>query len=120
MPDGSGHKIEKGCVIERPKVIYNEKTKKFVMWFHLELKGQGYKSAEYGVAESDTPAGPFRFLYASRSCPGVWPENMTEAEITKAKSLKEPDRQEVRRKHMRLLRNWMIMRITLHTRPWKN
>lgn len=30
------------------------------------------------------------------------------------------DRQEVRRKHMRLLRNWMIMRITLHTRPWKN
>ena len=41
------------------------------MWFHLELKGQGYKSAEYGVAESDTPAGPFRFLYASRSCPGV-------------------------------------------------
>lgn len=29
------------------------------------------------------------------------------------------DRQEVRRKHMRLLRNWMIMRITLHTRPWK-
>ena len=39
MPSGSGHKIEKGCVIERPKVIYNEKTKKFVMWFHLELKG---------------------------------------------------------------------------------
>ena len=30
------------------------------------------------------------------------------------------DRQEVRRKHMRLLRNWMIMRITLHMRPWKN
>ena len=32
--------ITKGCVLERPKVIYNEKTKKFVMWFHLELKGQ--------------------------------------------------------------------------------
>ena len=29
--------IVQGCVMERPKVIYNEKTKKFVMWFHLEL-----------------------------------------------------------------------------------
>ena len=38
MPEGSGHKIEKGCIIERPKVIYNPKTDKFVMWFHLELK----------------------------------------------------------------------------------
>ncbi len=89
MPSGSGHKIEKGCVIERPKVIYNEKTKKFVMWFHLELKGQGYAAAEYGVAESDTPVGPFRFLYASRSCPGVWPQNMSEVEIAKARSFKD-------------------------------
>ena len=32
------------CVIERPKVIYNKKTGKFVMWFHHELKGQGYKA----------------------------------------------------------------------------
>ena len=32
-----GNDIEQGCVMERPKVIYNEKTKKFVMWFHLEL-----------------------------------------------------------------------------------
>lgn len=92
MPEGSGHKIEKGCVIERPKVIYNEKTKKFVMWFHLELKRRGYAAAEYGVAESDTPTGPFHFLYASRSCPDVWPQNMTEAEIAKAKSFKDFNR----------------------------
>ena len=37
--------ITKGCVLERPKVIYNAKTKKFVMWFHLELKGKGYYAA---------------------------------------------------------------------------
>jgi hypothetical protein len=43
--EGSGSDIEKGSVIERPKVIYNEKTKTFVMWFHLELKGQGYSAA---------------------------------------------------------------------------
>ncbi|MCX6307828.1 MAG: beta-glucanase, partial [Bacteroidia bacterium] len=30
--------IAMGCVMERPKVVYNEKTKKFVLWFHLELK----------------------------------------------------------------------------------
>lgn len=25
------------------------------MWFHLELKRQGYKAAEYGIAISDSP-----------------------------------------------------------------
>ena len=38
--------IAKGCVLERPKVIYNQKTKKFVLWFHLELKDQGYNMAQ--------------------------------------------------------------------------
>ena len=37
-PEGSGSDIEKGCILERPKVIYNTKTKKYVMWFHLEPK----------------------------------------------------------------------------------
>ena len=37
-PEGSGSPIEKGCILERPKVIYNAATGKFVMWFHLELK----------------------------------------------------------------------------------
>jgi hypothetical protein len=40
--------ITKECVLERPKVIFNEKTGKFVMWFHLELKGQGYDAARSG------------------------------------------------------------------------
>jgi beta-galactosidase len=55
-----------GSVIERPKVIYNEKTKKYVMWFHLELKGKGYSAARAGVAVSDKPTGPFHFLKSSR------------------------------------------------------
>ena len=33
--------LQPGCVIERPKVIFNKKTGKFVMWFHHELKGTG-------------------------------------------------------------------------------
>ena len=62
-----GHDIERGCILERPKVIYNPTTKKFCMWFHLELKGQGYNAARYGVAVADRPEGPYRFLYSSRA-----------------------------------------------------
>lgn len=80
-PENSGHDIEKGCIMERPKVIYNEKTKKFVMWFHLELKDQGYKAARYAVAVSDNPTGPFKYLYSSRSCPSIWPKNMSQDAI---------------------------------------
>ena len=45
--DEQGHDLERGCVLERPKVVYNPLTKKFVMWFHLELKGKGYSAARY-------------------------------------------------------------------------
>ena len=65
--------IERGCILERPKVIYNPVTKKFCMWFHLELKGQGYNAARYGVAVADRPEGPYKFLYSSRANAGTWP-----------------------------------------------
>lgn len=80
VSEEAGNDIEKGCIIERPKVIYNEKTKTFVMWFHLELKGKGYEAARAGVAISDTPAGPYRFLYSGRVAPGHYPQNMTAEE----------------------------------------
>lgn len=65
--------IERGCILERPKVIYNPVTKKFCMWFHLELKGRGYDAARYGVAVADRPEGPYKFLYSSRANAGTWP-----------------------------------------------
>lgn len=46
--------------IERPKVIFNARTGKYVMWMHLEQRGD-YHHAHAGVAISDTPAGPFVF-----------------------------------------------------------
>lgn len=58
--------ISVGCVMERPKVIYNAKTKKYVMWFHLELRGQGYRAARAGVAVSDKVTGPYQFLKSFR------------------------------------------------------
>ena len=62
VSEEAGNEIEKGCIMERPKVIYNKRTKKFVMWFHLELKGKGYEAARAGVAVSDSPTGPYRFV----------------------------------------------------------
>lgn len=69
--------IIQGCIIERPKVIYNERTKKYVMWFHLELKGKGYYAARSGTAVSDTPTGPFRYLGSGRVNPGKLPFDLT-------------------------------------------
>lgn len=80
VSEEAGNEIEKGCIMERPKVIYNKRTKKFVMWFHLELKGKGYEAARAGVAVSDSPTGPYCFVSSSRVCPGIFPLNMTEEE----------------------------------------
>ncbi len=58
VSDDPNSEILKGSIIERPKVSYNAKTKKFVMWFHLELKGQGDNAARSGIAVADKPCGP--------------------------------------------------------------
>ena len=57
VPDDTTSHIAKGCVLERPKVIYNKKTGKFVMWAHVE--SADYSKACAGVAVSDSPVGPF-------------------------------------------------------------
>lgn len=47
-------------VLERPKVIYNHKTKKFVMWLHVD--SDDYNKAAAGVAVCDSPTGTFKYL----------------------------------------------------------
>lgn len=71
--------LVKGCVIERPKVIYNAKTKTFVMWFHHELKGQGYKAALTGIAISDKVTGPYRYIKSVNPNAGKWPLNFPDS-----------------------------------------
>src|SRR3974390_1231144 len=51
-------------ICERPKVIYCPKTRKFVMWMHLD--NENYSVASAGVATADRPEGPFTFLSYSR------------------------------------------------------
>jgi hypothetical protein len=58
--------IADGSIMERPKVLYNAPTRKYVMWFHLELKGQAYRAARVGVAVSDKANGPYTYLRSFR------------------------------------------------------
>ncbi|MCR5585336.1 MAG: glycoside hydrolase family 43 protein [Lachnospiraceae bacterium] len=63
------------AVIERPKLIYNEKNKQYVLWFHADgptaTSNSNYAAACAGVAVSDTPFGPYRFIgrYRLNTCP---------------------------------------------------
>ena len=69
----STSEIANGCILERPKVVFNKKTGKYVMWFHLELKGQSYNAARAGVAVSDKATGPYRFIRSYRPNAGFMP-----------------------------------------------
>lgn len=64
-------------VIERPKLIYNEKNQMYVLWFHADgptkESDSNYAAACAGVAVSKSPAGPFRYMNRYRL--NVCPEN---------------------------------------------
>lgn len=69
-----GHDLHPCGVVERPKVLYNEKTGKYVMWMHID--DRTYRKASVGVAVSDTPGGPFEYIRSFRPC-GVESRDMT-------------------------------------------
>ena len=60
----SSHDLHISNTIERPKVIFNASTKQFVMWMHVD--DETYSYARAGVAVSETPTGPFRYLGSVR------------------------------------------------------
>ncbi|SKC60711.1 glycoside hydrolase family 43 protein [Krasilnikoviella flava] len=51
-------------IFERPKVMHNEKTGKWVLWWHSDGQttpgGSMYARSMAGVAVADSPTGPFR------------------------------------------------------------
>lgn len=60
--------------LERPKVLYNQKTGKFILWVHFE-NGKDYSAAAVATASCDTPDGDFVYHghfnpygYMSRDC----------------------------------------------------
>ncbi|MEK9523387.1 RICIN domain-containing protein [Streptomyces venezuelae] len=55
----SSHPELAGANIERPKVMYNAATGKFVMWMHKEGSATDYSEARAAVAVSDTVDGDY-------------------------------------------------------------
>jgi beta-xylosidase len=72
------HDLHPSRVVERPKVLFNRKTGKFVMWMHID--SEDYAASRSGVAVSDSPAGTFRYLGSFRPDAGVWPANISPAD----------------------------------------
>ena len=65
-PDNLGSK----WILERPKVFYNKKSKMYVMYMHIDgpvngMQG-GYNYARVGIAVSNKPAGPFKYVKTFR------------------------------------------------------
>ncbi len=91
MSGDPNSEIVRGTILERPKVIYNPRTKKYVMWMHLEFrKGPTAKSADLkdiyaekpdystaraGVAVADKIAGPYKYVGSFRPNAGKYPIN---------------------------------------------
>jgi len=55
--------IAAGCILERPKVLFNESTRTFVMFFKLYPRGTGYDTGYMGVATATVPQGPFVYRH---------------------------------------------------------
>ena len=49
-----------GATIERPKLLFNEQTQRFVLWLHWE-NGQDYSQARSAVATSSDVAGDYDY-----------------------------------------------------------
>ncbi|KAK0648721.1 glycosyl hydrolase [Cercophora newfieldiana] len=47
-------------VVERPKVIYNDKTRKYVLWMHMD--SSNYGEARVAVATGDSVCGRYQYL----------------------------------------------------------
>ncbi|KAE8353392.1 glycosyl hydrolase [Aspergillus coremiiformis] len=49
-----------GRIVERPKVIYNDATSKYVLWMHID--SSNYGEAKTGVATSSSVCGSYEYL----------------------------------------------------------
>jgi hypothetical protein len=59
----AGGDLAAGRIVERPKVLYNSVTGKYVMWMHID--NTSYSDRRAGVATSATPCGPYTYLGSS-------------------------------------------------------
>ena len=91
--NGSGNSEGRAVVLERPKVIYNQATGKWVLWVHADgpsaTSNAQYAKAQAGVAVSDTPFGPFRYVdsYRLDQIPADDPDNQHPSQLGMARDM---------------------------------
>lgn len=60
--DGAASRdLTPGCNFDRPKVVHNRKTGRFVLFFKFYPRGLGTQVGFVGVASSRSPSGPFDY-----------------------------------------------------------
>ncbi|ORY58734.1 glycoside hydrolase family 43 protein [Pseudomassariella vexata] len=59
LSQGSSGDLGPNRVVERPKVLFNDKTGKYVMWMHID--SSNYGDAKTGVAVGDTVCGKYQY-----------------------------------------------------------
>lgn len=62
--DWYAHDLFYKNVIQRPKVVFNKHTNKYMMYFHSD--NPMYTRAAVGIAECDTPTGQFTYIGSLR------------------------------------------------------
>jgi hypothetical protein len=60
VPDDPTHDLHPSKVLERPKVLRNPQTGQYVLFTHVDQANYTY--ARIGIAISDHPIGPYRYL----------------------------------------------------------
>ncbi|MDT0446700.1 chitobiase/beta-hexosaminidase C-terminal domain-containing protein [Streptomyces johnsoniae] len=68
--DVNGNRILAHSKVERPKLLYNEETGKYVLWGHYEMPGN-YAASEVIVATADDIEGPYTITEKGHFRPGA-------------------------------------------------
>ena len=70
--EDESHPFYVGRIMDRPHILYNKKTKKFVLWAKiggLLSKKEGFGNAYFAVCESEHITGPFRLVERVKDIP---------------------------------------------------
>ncbi len=70
--EDENHPFYVGRIMDRPHILYNEKTKKFVLWAKiggLLSKKEGFGNAYFAVCESECITGPFHLVNRVKGIP---------------------------------------------------
>lgn len=90
---GTTYDHGRAIILERPKVMYNEATDQWVLWVHADgptpWSDAQYAKATAGVAVSDGPFGPFRYVdsYRLHYIPADDPDNRHPSQLGMARDM---------------------------------